>query len=84
MNKFFCSNGHVYNNLKELHAGLLTMSDITFKSHVTDVKNDFADWLVQNGFHDLAKDLRKYHSRALMAYKIGQYIRGMKKDTGTR
>lgn len=78
-NVFKCINGDKYESLLGLHVGLLTMKDVDYFYHnsMRNMKNhnDFADFLERQGEIKLADDLRKVHSRALTAYKIGQLIR---------
>jgi hypothetical protein len=78
---FFCVSGDVYRNLRELHAGLLMMRDEHFKHHVTDEKNDFANW-VQDVFDDaaLAAAIRGVRSRALAAYRVAERIRQLRRQ----
>ncbi|MFC1648271.1 hypothetical protein ACFL1B_02320 [Nanoarchaeota archaeon] len=42
---FKMSNGTMVKSLADLRAALRVMSDDIFKSHVSDGKNDFADWV---------------------------------------
>jgi hypothetical protein len=79
--RFFCANGQVFANLRDLHAGLLMMKDEHFRHHVSDQKNDFAAW-IGGVFGDqvLAAELSQVRSRALTAYKVGQRVRSLKKN----
>jgi alpha-amylase len=42
---FWCVDGRVFRNLRELAAALKDMSDETFRYHVNDHKNDFSNWI---------------------------------------
>ena len=74
--RFFCANGEVFANLRQLHVGLLTMRDEHFRNHVNDGKNDFARWIADVlSDSALAGDLGRVRSRALTAYKVGQRMK---------
>ena len=42
---FWCNDGRIFRNIKELAAGLDDMSDETFNYHSNDEKHDFSNWL---------------------------------------
>ena len=42
---FWVSDGQILNNLLALHEALLKMDEEVFLHHVSDGKNDFADWV---------------------------------------
>jgi hypothetical protein len=48
---FYCRDGKILKNLKELRDGLANMSDETYLYHVNESKNDFARWV-----RDVIKD----------------------------
>jgi len=48
---FFCNDGKVFTDMKELAEGLVAMSDETFGYHSNPEKNDFSDWV-----RDVIKD----------------------------
>lgn len=48
---FYCKNGQIFFNLKDLLYGLKNMSDETFKMHCNKDKNDFRLWI-----RDVLKD----------------------------
>jgi len=52
-NYFFCRDGRIFKNLRELAVALKDMSEETFKHHVNEGKNDFANWI-----KDIIKDIR--------------------------
>ena len=61
---FWCCDGTVFRDMKELAGGLATMSDDAFTHHVTSEKNDFYNW-VRDVIRDeeLAGDLAKAITR---------------------
>jgi hypothetical protein len=61
---FWCCDGQILRNLKELGDALNTMTDETYVFHVNPEKNDFANW-VRDIIKDemLAKDLQKETNR---------------------
>ncbi|MFA5368169.1 MAG: hypothetical protein WC333_09845 [Dehalococcoidia bacterium] len=44
-NAFWCCDGRVFTNMRELAEGLEAMSDETFLYHSNDEKHDFSNWL---------------------------------------
>jgi hypothetical protein len=44
-NAFWCCDGRVFRNLRELAEGLENMSDEAFLYHSNDEKHDFSNWL---------------------------------------
>jgi len=48
---FWVNNGPILKNIRDLKNALLAMSEDTFKYHVNEEKNDFANW-----FRDILKD----------------------------
>ena len=44
-NVFWCHDGSVFEDMKELAEGLVAMSDETFAYHVNPEKNDFSKWV---------------------------------------
>jgi len=57
---FWCCDGHILKNLRELRDAFAVMNDHTFTYHVNDAKNDFHNW-VKDIIRDdtLAQDLLK-------------------------
>ncbi len=43
--RFFCENGSIFSNLKDLEIGFKNMSNEIFLHHTEGGKNDFADWI---------------------------------------
>ena len=57
---FFCQDGQVFKNLRELAAALKDMSAGTYQQHVNESKNDFSNWVNQViGDDKLSRDLLK-------------------------
>jgi hypothetical protein len=57
---FFCQDGQVFRNLRELEAALSDMSLGTYQHHVDESKNDFSNWVGQViGDDKLSRDLLK-------------------------
>lgn len=42
---FWCNDGQILRNLKELRDALEVMSEYTFTYHVNEAKNDFCNWV---------------------------------------
>jgi hypothetical protein len=58
--QFFCQDGQVFKNLRELGAALSDMSIGTYQHHVNEGKNDFSNWVNQViGDDKLSRDLLK-------------------------
>jgi len=57
---FFCQDGQVFRNLRELGTALSNMSLATYQHHVNESKNDFSNWVNQViGDDKLSRDLLK-------------------------
>lgn len=70
--------------LRDLHDALLMMTQEQFSHHVNENYNGFALWVYHN-FPDrhaqvLVTEMLKVRSRALMAYKVGECVRTMRRD----
>jgi hypothetical protein len=62
--RFWCHDGKVVKNLKELKEALDGMSDETFRYHLAGGRNDFSKWVREVvGDEELANDLSKAKSR---------------------
>ena len=63
---FWCQDGRILRNLRDLGEALETMTDETFTYHANTEKNDFANW-VRDIIKDekLARDLSRSNNRAL-------------------
>lgn len=61
---FYCCNGEIYRNLRELESALERMRDDHFVYHVNPEKNDFSNWVRDViGDQKLAQDLRGCKTR---------------------
>ena len=65
---FWCRDGNIFRDMKELAEGLVKMSDEVFAYHVNSEKNDFSNW-VRDVLKDekLASDLATATSRVQAA-----------------
>jgi len=62
--RFWCHDGKVIKNLRELRKALDDMSDETFRYHLGGGRNDFSKWIREVvGDEELANDLNKAKSR---------------------
>jgi hypothetical protein len=63
-NAFWCNNGTVIKDLKELKDALAGMSDQTFYYHSNAIKKDFSNWIKYViGDEQLAEDLQNATNR---------------------
>ena len=61
---FWCNDGQIFGDLKDLAEGLDRMSDETFVYHCNENKNDFSIWVLEViGDEDLAKNLNTMENR---------------------
>jgi hypothetical protein len=61
---FWCHDGSVFRDMKELADGLAAMSDDIFAHHLNSEKNDFSNWVRDViGDKQLANDLALVTSR---------------------
>jgi hypothetical protein len=73
--RFWCQDGKVVKNLKELQEALNGMSDETFRYHSREDRNDFSNWtrdVVGDG--KLANDLIKAKSHMQASKAVAQRI----------
>ena len=42
---FWCCDGRIFGNMRDLMVGLASMSDDTFSYHLNHSKNDFSKWV---------------------------------------
>ena len=73
---FWSSDGQVFRNLQDLHAGLHKMSDETYYYQSNAEKHDFSNWLkdvVQDEklAGELAKHIDRHGAALRVNYKIG-------------
>ena len=61
---FWCNDGRIFRDLRELAEGFMAMSDETYYYHVSSERNDFCNWVI-NVINDteLAVDLRMVTGR---------------------
>jgi hypothetical protein len=61
---FWCNNGAILNDVRELKDALANMSDETFYYHSNEIKKDFSNWMRDVvGDNKLAGDLEKASNR---------------------
>jgi hypothetical protein len=72
---FWCHDGKVVKNLKELEEALDDMGDETFHHHSVEGRNDFSNW-IRDVVEDekLANDLSKAKSRIQASKAVAQRI----------
>ncbi len=70
--RFFCHDGCISQNLYQLAECLDRISEVSFRHHVTEMKNDFSNW-VRDVFGDdkLANEL----SRCANSFEASRVIR---------
>ena len=62
--QFYLKNGAVVKNLYELHSILGAIDHKTFKHHVNETKNDFANWVLHvHKDPELAEKIKKAKSK---------------------
>jgi len=72
---FWCQDGKVARNLKQLEEDLNGMSDETFRYHSREDRNDFSNWIRDVvGDEKLARDLTKARSRTQASQAVAQRI----------
>ncbi len=73
--RFWCHDGKIIKNLKELGKSLNDMSDETFHYHLSEERNDFSKWIRDVvGDDKLAEDLSKARSRTQASQAVAQRI----------
>jgi alpha-amylase len=78
--EFYCCDGRVFRNLRELAEGLKCISPQAFSHHVNPSKNDFAAWIANCiGDVKLAEKISKLNDPKLMRRAILDRIRYLKK-----
>lgn len=72
---FWCCDGRVLRNMRELGETLNTMTDEVFAYHSNAEKHDFAEW-VRNIIQDqkLARDLDKSHNQNQAAKRVAKRV----------
>lgn len=73
--RFWCHDGKVIRNLRELRKALIDISDETFHYHLVEGKNDFSKWIREVvGDEKLANDLSKARSRIQASQAVAERI----------
>jgi len=73
--RFWCHDGKVIKNLRELRKALVDISDETFHYHLSEGKNDFSKWIREVvGDEKLANDLSKARSRIQASQGVAERI----------
>ena len=73
--RFWCHDGKIIKNLRELRNSLNNMSDETFHYHSGEGKDDFSKWVQEVvGDITLAEDLSKAKSRMQASQAVAQRI----------
>ena len=74
-NRFWCSDGRVLKDLRELEKALEEMSEDTFGYHSNEVKSDFSNWVRDViGDEKLSRDLLKSSTRAQALRSVANRI----------
>ena len=72
---FWCNDGRIFRNMRDLSAGLASMSVHTFAYHLNDEKNDFSKWLTDSVEDEkLAEDLEYPISRREAAKTVKERV----------
>jgi hypothetical protein len=73
--RFWCHDGKVIKNLKELRKALIDMSDETFHYHLSEGRNDFSKWVREVVADDkLAEDFSRTRSRMQASQVVAERI----------
>jgi hypothetical protein len=73
--RFWCHDGKIIKNLRELRKALNDMSDETFHYHLGEGRNDFSKWIRDVvGDDKLAEDLSKARFRTQASQTVAQRI----------
>jgi len=80
--RFLCHDGRQLKNLLDLAAALRDMTDETFRAHVDQSKNDFANW-VRDVVSDegLSKALRETNNRDELSERLASRISQLKGES---
>lgn len=73
--RFWCHDGKVIKNLRELRKALNDMSDETFHYHLGGGRNDFSKWIREVvGDNELAEALNETRSRMQASQPVAERI----------
>ena len=77
---FWCCDGRIFRNMRDLMVGLASMSGDTFSYHLNHEKNDFSKW-VYDVIEDekLAEDMEKSTSQRDVAKTVNERYSFLKK-----
>lgn len=82
---FWCRDGRIMRDMKDLEAALSSMTDETFNYHSNDYKKDFGNWVRDViGDEKLARDLDKAGSRIEAARVVARRITFLGTKLGKR
>jgi hypothetical protein len=74
-NRFWCNDGAVFSNLRDLKDALSNMNSETFSHHVNSEKNDFCNWINEVvGDKDLAKEISNLKDKKSIGKKLKERI----------
>ena len=77
---FWCNDGRIFRNLKDLLTGLKEMSKETFNFHANKERNDFSNWIRDViGDVKLAEDLLKAKTKSAAAKIVRMRIKALEK-----
>ena len=72
---FWCNDGRIFRNMRDLSIGLASMSVQTFVYHLNEDKNDFSNWLKDSvGDEQLAEELGHPISRRVAAKTVKERV----------
>jgi hypothetical protein len=70
---FWCNDGQIFRDMKDLMDGFERMSESTFAYHLNDTKNDFSCWVLDIiGDQKLAQDLKTVKNRDQARKRVQQ------------
>ena len=76
---FYCNDGRLFYDLKELAEGLMAINEATFYHHVREGNNDFSNWVRDViGDEKLSRDLLKSTTQAQAAKSIDDRVAWLK------
>jgi len=72
---FWCHDGSVFRNLRDLARAVSSMKDSVFAFHVNEQKNDFASWVADVvGDHSLARELWQTRNPATTTRRLAERV----------